>query len=449
MKKSIFIILLTVAFFSLKAQEHQSPLFFHNHLEYMMYQMEHPESVPLKAMEVSRTDYTQKLDSVIGSDDFDLSRWKNTYTYENDMMVETSYEWHDNVWVPTVKTESDNAANTVISYRWTDDAWELEYKMTSQYLDCEAGNMLESTTTEQFADSAWIPARYSTYEYDDNCQLVLNVNYSGVNSVGEWRPSSKMEYTYNADGLLVRELTFTVRNGNWRESTLDSLLYNEQNQCVSMVVYYKGGWGPGSNTWMLSGRYDFTYTDGQLSSETLYSAGWFSSNLSLDSKSEYSFDTKGNEVLKTSSVYNEEDWIVRDSYANAYDLTVDAASIQGLAPVWESILGTGMGFVFADDMPLNSKWLSCTIISSYYDTHFDLYYSGPGAVEEHQGQGLRAYSRQGGLVVELDESADVTVYDLLGRVVASKAEAMHCEFSLTSGVYIVSNGKVRVKAVVR
>jgi hypothetical protein len=448
MKKSILIILLTVAVFSLKAQKHQSPLFFHNHLEYMMYQIEHPERVPLKAMESSRTDYTQKLDSVIGSDDFDLSRWKNTYTYENNLTVETSYEWQNNAWVPTVKTESDNATNTVISYRWTDDAWELEYKKTSQYLDCEAGNLLESTTTEQYVDSEWAPYSYSTYEYDDNCHLVLNVNYYGVDGAGEWKPNSKLDCSYNAEGLLVRELTSTIRNGNWRESSLDSLFYNEQNQCVNQTFYYKGGWGPGSNTWMLSGRYEFSYTDGQLTSEILYAAGWFGGGMTLDSKSEYFFDAKGNEELKTSSVYNEEDWIVRDSYTNTYDLSVDAASIQGLASVWESTKGTGMGSSL-DEMPLNSKWLSCTIISSYYDTHFDLYYSGPGAVEEHQEKGIRAYSRQGGLVVEFDESADVTVYDLLGRVVASKEETMQCEFSLTPGVYIVSNGSVRVKAVVR
>ena len=450
MKKLMFIILLMAVAMMAKAQQPKSPLFFHNRWEYSQYLMEHPENMPLKATDVLRTDYTQKLDSVIGSDNFDWSRWKNTYSYENDLVVETSYEWQDQVWKPTVKSESDNASNTVTFYRWTDEAWEPSYKTTSQYLDCGEGNLLESIITEEYVNSEWVLSNYSTYEYDNSCQLLLNVNYSGLDFAGEWKPSSKYEYSYDANGQLVLELYSTIRNGNWRETEKDTLIYNDQHQCVSMLSRRKGGWGPMANQWMDAYRFDFEYEDGNLASELYYAAtGWFGGDLSLDSKSEYAFDTKGNEILKTSSIYNGMDWIERDSYTNTFDLSVDAASVLGLASVWESTLGMGMGFVLDEEMPLNSKWLSCAIISSNLDTQFDLYCSGFTAVDEYQEEGMRTYSRQGSLVVELDQPADVVVYDLLGRVVAVKSQTMQCEFNLTAGLYIVSNGNVKVKAIVK
>ena len=288
-----------------------------------------------------------------------------------------------------------------------------------------------------------------TYEYDENCNVVLAMIYEGKDSEGEWMAGGKYEYTYDDQGGLVRSLYSTPRNGSWRETQKDSLMYDEQHQCISLLSQRKGGWGPFGNQWMVDYRYDFEYENGKLQSELYYLGGWFSSELSLDSKSEYRFDANGNELMKLASVYNEEEWIARDVYENQFDLSVDAASILGLASVWESTLNKGMGFALDMEMPLYNKWQSCSIVSSYLDTEFTLYYSGFANVDEYQEKAFKVISGEGRLILENKEPVDVTVYDLLGRVVASQKNTTHCEFQLNSGLYLVGNGTSFVKAVVR
>lgn len=460
MRKSFFIILLIVAAFSLNAQQ-QSPLYFHNQLEYMNYQLEHPETAPLKATEVFRHHYTQKLDSVIGSENFDWTRWKNVYTYvenanavDSVMTVETNYEWHDGSWVPTLKTEivkqqSDTYYDAQNYYRWTEGNWELFQMVVSRYVACGDEHLLDSVLTMRLVDSLWNESALSTYEYDDNCHLVLNMNYNGKDAEGMWRPASRNVYTYDESGVLSDRVYSTVRNGNWSESLKEIYSYDEQNRCSSLLTQRKGGWGPGGGSWMNDHKYVFEYDGDQLLSETLYLGGWFSSEMTLDSKAEYAFDANGNEKRKTASVFNEVDWIERDIYANDFDLSVSAEEVLGLHSVWESTLGKGMGFVLDMEMPLVNKWLSCSIVSTNLDTEFTLYCSGFAGVEEHQEAGFKVSSGKGRLVVENAEPFDVTVYDLLGRTVASRKSVVNCEFQLNAGLYVVGNGTSFVKAVVR
>lgn len=449
-----------VAVCGLKAQQ-KSPLFFHNHLEYMNYQMEHPDRAPLKATETFRHQYTQKLDSVVGSDNFDWTRWKNVYTYvENPdavdslMMVETSYEWRDAAWVPTQKTEilrkqEGNGDEIQNYYRWTDDNWEAFQTVASYYSTCGEERLLDSVLSTRLVDGEWGAGALSTYEYNENCQLVLNMNYNGKDAEGAWRPASRNVYTYDDNGLLSDRVYSTVRNGNWSESQKDLYSYDDQNRCTSLLTQRKGGWGPGGGSWMNDHRYDFEYDGDQLSSEILYLGGWFSSNMTLDSKAEYFFDANGNEERKSASVFNEVDWIERDVYANRFDLSVRADEVLGLNSVWKSTLGQGMGFVLDTEMPLVNKWLSCAIVSTNLDTEFTLYCSGFSGVEEYLANGLKVCSGEGRLMVENAEPADVTVYDLLGRVVASRKHVSNCEFQLNAGLYVVGNGTSFVKAVVK
>ena len=401
MKKTFFIILLMATSLMMEAQQ---PLFLSNH------------------------DYTQKLDSVVGSDNFGWTNWKNCYTYGEDTITEISYEWQNQAWVPTART-------------------------LRLFTECDGQQLLESVFFEQMTESGWESSSKSTYEYDDQCHLLLNMYYNSVDTLGNWLESSKYEYVYNEAGLLDTCLYFTIRNGSWREQERTAYSYNEEQQCIGVLAQRKGGWGPFANTWMDSYSYEFEYENGELLSEYYYvsAGGWFGGGeMVLDGKKEYVFDAKGNLMNKTVSIYNGDDWIVRDVYENHYDLSVDASKVQGLEPFWQSILQRGMGYASGTSMPLNSQWLSCSIISSEYDTEFTLYCSGFAEVNEQQEEVvLRAYSFDGCLVVENPEPADVMVYDLLGRVVAQKSQASKCEFNLTSGLYIVSVGNARMKVIVK
>ena len=366
----------------------------------------------------SNRDYTMKLDSVIGADDFDWVRWKKLYSYNDNVIEEVRYYQEDQSWLPEQKTLTYD--NRVETYRWNEETW--------------------------------TPSTMTTYEYDDLNRLSLVMGYRGADTA--WMESSKIEYFYNeGNGLLDSCLYYTIRNGNWRASQREFYTYDDNQQCVSMLSQRKGGgWGPFGDSWMDSYKYEFEYQGGELLSELYYVAmGWFGGGeMSLNSKLEYTFDANGNLLNKTASIYNGEDWIVRDVYENRFDLTVDAASVRGLSTLWESTLNQGMGYVLDNSIPLNNLWLSCSIVSSNLDTQFTLYCSSVDAsVNEVQEDGFKVYDDNGCLIVENIEPTDLTVYDLLGRVMATRTQVQRCSIELRPGLYLVSKGNRVIKAVVR
>ncbi len=451
MKKITLLIVMLGLAFSMMAQRNNAPTLFRSHADYVQYQLDHPDRVPVKAMENHRflSEYSQKLDSVVGFDDFDRSRWKNVYVY-GDLRKETHFEWKDNAWLPVSMTESlpGEEHDTTFVYQWNEDEWDLTQRVSRRYRICDQGKLLEELVAERPDDSAWVGSSRSVYEYDEANNLLLNMNYSGVNNNGAWRESSKTVYSYNEAGLLTKRLYSTYRNGSWRESSKDSLIYDEQQRCVQLVVSNKFSWG-GNNSWRVSGKYEINYNeDNQVESETVYAGSWFGSEMTLESKTGYSFDANGNEVLKTGSVFNGTDWIVRDVYENTFDNTVKAESVLGLAEIWQSTLDGGMGYVLGQEMPLNNCWLSCSVVSQDLDTHFNLYCSGFAGVEESQAQNMRVSVSQGRLTVENDAPADVMVFDMLGRTVASRKAALQSSFELRPGLYLVGNGTNTLKVVV-
>lgn len=454
MRKHILTIVLLSLASSLVSQQYHTPKVCRNYLDEIQYQCANPETLPARLLNHHRAmnDYTHKLDSVIGSDDFDMTCWKNVYSYSEQGKTEIHFLLQDAAWQPELMTQwvYDENQDTAFVSRWNGEAWEDYQRACYQYLTFGSEKMLQEMIVEELVDTVWVGKSRSTYEYDEQQHLVLNINYSGLNSHGEWNGSSKTASTYNEEGLLAQRLLSTYRNGSWRESNKDTLVYDASQRCLYLLTQRKGGYGPGSNTWRDASKYEFTYAaDGSIASETYYSAGWFGTELLLDSKAEYEFDAQGNLARKTVNIFNGTNWVVRDLYENRYDHSIASSASMGLTPVWESTVDKGLGNVIGSDLPLYSQWLACSIVSTALDTQFDLYYSGMAVVEEQTPDSMKAYSLQGQLVVENDVVSDIVVYDLNGRVVASQSHALKSVFHLVPGLYLVRCGNTVVKTIVR
>lgn len=368
-------------------------------------------------------EYTHKLDSVVGSENFGWTRFKEVFTY----YVEDS----------AIMSET---------YRLEAGEWILSGGYTSQYNT--DFSQLQGMISLVPQDDYLTPTSLTMYTYDDLGRLTLVMNSSAGDT--SWIETSKYEYRYN-EGLLDTCVYFTIRNGNWRESELSIYSYDDDQQCIGFRLQRKGGWGPSANQWRDAYRYEFEYENGELARELYYvPVGWFGSQMALDSKIEYEFDSNGNLLRKTASISNDsKEWLVRDVYENQFDLGTNAAEVLGLEPYWDLTRTSGMGFASGAAMPLKNLWKSCSIVSSTSDKEFTLYCSGFVGVEEEQVMSLKAFYNGSSLVVINEKPADVLVYDLLGRLVAQERQTSQCEFNLTPGLYVVSNGNTKVKVIVK
>ena len=443
MKKIIIIITALCIILPLKAQQKDSPKFFRNTLEKCLYEAEHPENLgnPNKAHRFIN-DFTARLDSVVGSDDFDWTRWKSEYTYTEVGLwdTETYSLMENNQWQPSdiSKFSYDGNGNCTqeLHLKWADEDWIPYYSQNNYY---GATGLTDSIVTSRF-DSIWHNDTKRAYTYDGQKIIELMIyQFNGA----QWDENSKYEYDYNDEGQLSTQIYSTIRNGQWRVNSKDSLCY-ENGRCTELLSYMRMMWG--GNGWMLIGKTGFEYDGDRISSQTSYSGGWFGGgDMSFDGKTDFHYDSYGQMVSKTTSIYNESEWIVRDEYFNNFDSEKKAAEMMGCEAYWnlnswyfQSDLG--------ETLPITYRWLDAKVVSSTTDTQFTLYYSDMLSIEE-KTSGLKVYAADGSLIVESPTPTNFVVYDLLGRKVAERTQVTNCHISLKPGLYMVKVGSSTVKVV--
>ena len=441
MKKSIIIITALCIVISMKAQQKDGPKFFRNTLEKCLYEAAHSESInPNKAHHFTR-DFTARLDSVVGSDDFDWTQWKSEYTYTNEGLWNTEiYSLLENDrWMPSDKCEFsyDENGNTTreLHFKWDEENWTPYYNMENYF---GATGLTDSIITSRF-DSVWRNESKMVYTYEDENITELMISYFNNE---EWQENSKYEYEYNEDGQLACEIFSTIRNGQWRLSSKDSLCY-ENGQCTERLIYMRTMWG--GNGWMLRGKTVFEYDGDLISSQTSYTAGWGGGDMSFDGKTDFHYDSYGELVSKTTSIFNESEWIVRDEYTNHFDTEKKAAEMMGGEAYW-NLNSEYFKSDLGETLPITYRWLDAKVVSSAADTQFTLYYSDMQDIEENNSN-LKVYIANGTLTVESPTLTDIVVYDLLGRSVAKESQTANCRISLKPGLYLVKAGSATVKVV--
>ena len=442
MKKSILIITALCMALPMMAQHKDNPKFFRNTLEKCLYEAEHPESInPNKAHRFAK-DFTARLDSVIGSDDFDWTQWKSVYTYTDQGLWSTEIYsvLENNQWQLSDKSEFsyDENGNCTreLHYKWDAEDWAPYYNQSNYF---GATGLTDSIVTSRF-DSVWLNQNKWAYTYDGQKITELMIyQFSGA----QWNENSKYEYAYNDDGQLSTQIYSTIRNGQWRVNSKDSLCY-ENGHCTELLSYMRMMWG--GNGWILRGKTEFEYDGDRVVSQTSYSAGWFGGgDMSFDGKTDFYYDTYGQMVSKTTSIYNESEWIVRDEYANRFDPEKKAAEMMGCEAYW-NLNSNYFTSDLGEALPITYRWLDAKVVSSMTDTQFTLYYSDMADIEEDSSE-LKVYASNGSLIVESPTPTDIIVYDLLGRSVAKESQTTNCRISLTPGLYVVKAGSTAVKVV--
>ena len=444
MKKTIIIITALCMVLSMKAQQKDSPKFFRNTLEKCLYEAEHPESLgnPNKAHRFV-SGFTARLDSVVGSDDFDWTQWKSEYTYTEEGLWNTEIYslLENNQWQPSDKSEFSYDENGNLTrelhFKWDNEEWAPYYNLQN-YIG--ATGLMDSVITSNF-DSVWRNETRRVYTYDG--ERITELLISWFNN-GQWEDNSKYEYAYNSQGQMTSETFSTIRNGQWRLSSKDSLNY-ENGHCTERLIYMRTMWG--GNSWMLRGKTVFEYDGDRVASQTSYSSGgWFGGGeMSFDGKTDFYYDSYGQMVSKTTSIYNESEWIVRDEYANRFDAEKKASDMMGCEAYWNlnsSYFTSDLG----ETLPITYRWLDAKVVSTTTDTQFTLYYSDMLGIEENTSE-IKVYAANGSLIVESPSPTDLVVYDLLGRSVARESQKTRCSISLKSGVYVVKTENATVKVV--
>lgn len=285
---------------------------------------------------------------------------------------------------------------TLVSY--------VEYKYDEQGRLCQR----ENYNYDQWSGGGYLKGARITYSYDEQGNMTEQIVYMAWGE--EENLAQKIEYSYNEDGFLAKELTLTADFFDPSIVTPSyqiAYTYDEEGRRSVMTDYYFDTFGENPDEPVLQGYTNYAYdNNGLCLYERVTPAG------RTDSKNEYTFLPESiDETIYPYDIEAKETSFVYENVKNRIDLRTE----------------------YATDM--NSGDLM--VYDKYY-YHYTPDPSGVGAVTMPESI---LNVRQNGdniIIGGLDTGDKVTVYDLGGKPVASvTASAPRISTTaLTPGTYI-------------
>lgn len=225
--------------------------------------------------------------------------WKNnawSYTSKTEYSYDTNgyssgnirYEYKNGQWINASKTilVYDNVGNNISTeyYTWSNNYWKGSTKSVYEYND---KGLQVSYIYYEWYDyyKRWDPERKREYDYDEYGNKILEIYYDYYStSYNRWDPYYKYEYRYDERGNRLMYAYYKWSSNMWKGSSKTESVYNEQNR-ESMLIYY--GWS--NNAWIYDTKTEYHYEDcGDLQNYVYYK--YISGNWTVSAYSENEYD---------------------------------------------------------------------------------------------------------------------------------------------------------------
>ncbi len=126
-----------------------------------------------------------------------------------------------------------NAQNLVSVY--VEDSWEFEsmswVHQSRNYYTYNSENLLVEDLHQFWVEGQYQDSNRDTYTYDGQGQLILHLyEYFGITRA--WFPGSRTSYTYSPEGLLESELEEIYQSGTWQNSYQTTFTYDNNGVLV-------------------------------------------------------------------------------------------------------------------------------------------------------------------------------------------------------------------------
>jgi hypothetical protein len=164
------------------------------------------------------------------------------------------------------------------------------------------GNVILIMSYEGFFGN-WIEDWKTEYFYDTEGNLIERLSSEKDEISKGWNPRGKITYSYNENGLLIQELAYYWGEDDWVNIKKYDYYYDED---LALMEFLMSEWDEWEEEWEYFSKTNYYYTDDLLTESIGYS--YFEDSWQLAGKTEYTYDTHGNMILKTGSGFYENDW---------------------------------------------------------------------------------------------------------------------------------------------
>lgn len=271
------------------------------------------------------------LDSIITYDKDLTKLQKEVFTYSgNGLSKNTILNRDGNIWTPfaEVNYTYDANGNLLSDIKTLNNntsvykntfSYDSENNLLSEEFYINSGNNLigvnkynyvynADLTIKEVTVSAWDNIKntwYETqqykYEYDNNLKPTLvEILTKDVIDL-EWKKVSKVERSFDANGNLLEEATYSGENNAWTKNSKTIYTLNS-NGILSKIRYINDG----HNEWINLSKDEYTYTSNKLTS--ISELVWNSSTWNVIGKQDYTYPQSGDTIIIASTLQANNSW---------------------------------------------------------------------------------------------------------------------------------------------
>ena len=245
----------------------------------------------------------------------------------------------------------------------------------------------------------------------------------------------RTEYTYNSQGLVIKETQYELDNGEWEED--EQIIYEyDANGNLMVVTNYDYD----ILDWVYDEQTKYTYQNGKLTNELVYdwiidewvedhstdylynAQGDLVETIELDfdidwikdTRTEYTYDDNHNCLSQIVYDYDDDfgDWEIEGTLNLTYDLTVPSNVIAGIENFYNSLPSVNNKILTIEETQYNDGIPTVTI-------PYTLYYSEATGIGEHNGSQIAIWPNPASETLSLNAEGvqQVEIFTIDGRQV--------------------------------
>lgn len=246
------------------------------------------------------------------------SRISYTYDAKGNLLITLDELWEGNVWKPSTRvTRSYDASGNIlvmVCENHYGNNWAMNYKYTYEYTSDGKISALESLI---YIDDTVSQGSRLHFDFDLNGNLILDTRESL--SEGVWTYFMKTTYTYNADNLMLDEVSELWQTAQWVPDHRYEYSYNNKKWRIEEIVKQ---WN--LNEWKNSYRTYYEY-NGTGMPTLILQQSWLNEAWTNYSREMLDFDVYSNLKSDRWDLW-ENDWVSNSQYLYTYNSNSDLLS---------------------------------------------------------------------------------------------------------------------------
>lgn len=292
------------------------------------------------------------------------------------------------------------------------------------------------------------PVEKRVYNYEQNETLWDLDGYYWKN--GEWVEGWKEFYTFDENGDYSGYTSYSYWTG---EQVMDERILKEFNEQGAIKIYHYYS-NKGEKGEVETQRLTATFLeDGLTISEYLCEDYWMHEVLEPYIKYVYEYDENGNRKVMNNYMWNDSlsAWEEPIVYTWNYDNEIEAENVLGHDYIWNRYGSVSLSSALEKSVPVYNRWNNYSYTNEYGDTKWEAFYINWNSIPENEVvlENLNVRGLEGMIRYEGETAANIGVFDMAGRLVATRENVVNCDITLNAGAYVVRVGDKAAKVVVR